>query len=108
MRDLSYEQGVLRAIGLTQEQSKRLFYYEAFCIVLTAFISGIFVGLIANLFVSATFGELIEIPLLFIVPWVHILFILLVIAVSTYIAVRIPANEVNKRQISQVLKGTQT
>ena len=88
---------MLRAIGLTQDQSKRLFYYEAFCIVLIAFLSGIFVGLVANLFVSATFGELIEIPLLFIVPWVHIFFILLVIAISTYIAVRIPANEVNKR-----------
>ena len=56
MRDLSYEQGVLRSIGLTQEQSRRLFYYEALCIVLTAFISGIAVGLTANFFVSTTFG----------------------------------------------------
>ena len=91
MRDLGYEQGVLRSVGLTKGQSRRLFFYEAFCITITAFMTGVGVGLFANLLVAATFSQICELPLTFIVPWDMVIFIIIVIAITTYIAVLIPA-----------------
>lgn len=40
-----WEFGVLRAIGLTKEQSKRVFMYEAFAVIFGALILGVAVGL---------------------------------------------------------------
>ena len=52
MRDLEWEQGVLRAIGLSKAQSKRVFLYEAFCVVVTSLVTGIIVGLFGTLLFS--------------------------------------------------------
>ena len=57
-----WELGVLRAMGLTQAQSKRVFMYEAFAVILSALSLGIIVGLIVSLTLTAQFYLFIELP----------------------------------------------
>ena len=104
MHDLEWEQGVLRAIGLTKVQSKKLFFYEAFCIVSSSFIAGILVGLFATLLTSASFAQLTQLPRRTIVPYAQVGFILLIIVVATYTAVTVPANSMNKKQVASQIK----
>ena len=106
IRDLAWEQGVLRAIGLTKEQNSRLFYYEAICVVIASFITGVIAGLIASVLIAGLFGLVTETPRNMIVPYVEMLLVIVIISVATYLAVRVPARNINKSQISSVLKGS--
>ena len=105
MRDLEWEQGVLRAIGLTETQGKKIFYYETICIITTSFAAGISVGMFATLLTSALFSMMTELPLSTVIPGTLLIFILIVIAVATFIAVCIPLGNLHRKQISRVLKG---
>ena len=57
-----WEFGVLRAIGLTQSQSRRVFMYEAFAVILSALVLGIIVGLSIAFTLTAQFYLFIELP----------------------------------------------
>ena len=46
VRQNIWEYGVLRSMGVTREQGKRIYMYEAFVVVSTAAILGILVGII--------------------------------------------------------------
>ena len=96
---------MLRAIGLTKDQGKRLFFYEAFCVISTAFLSGILVGLFATLLTAASFAQLTQMPRRSFIPYPQMSFMLTVVIVSTYIAVRVPANRMNKKQVAAQIKG---
>ena len=48
-----WEFGVLRSMGLTQAEGRRIFMYEAFMVVCTALILGFIVGLLITLMVTA-------------------------------------------------------
>ena len=50
VRQNIWEYGVLRSIGVTMEQGKRIYMYEAFVVVSTSAILGILVGI----FVAST------------------------------------------------------
>lgn len=57
-----WEFGVLRAIGLNREQSKRVFMYEAFAVIFGALTLGILVGLTVAITLTAQFYLFIELP----------------------------------------------
>ena len=57
-----WEFGVLRAIGLDKQQSKRVFMYEAFAVILGALLLGIAVGLTVAVTLTAQFYLFIELP----------------------------------------------
>ena len=105
IRELAWEQGVLRAIGLSLNQNNKLFFYEATCIVVASFLTGISVGLLTTLLVAALFSQLTEMPRNTVLPWGSMGFILIIISFATFLAVRVPAAQLNKRQISSVLRG---
>ena len=101
-----WEYGVLRSMGLTEHEGRRIFMYEAFMVVTSAAILGFTVGLIVTSMVTAQFYLFIEQNM--VIEWpVWILLGMLVISVTTtFVAVYIPINKVNKRQIATVLKGS--
>ena len=105
LRELAWESGVLRAMGLTKAQNNRIFFYEATCIVISSFGTGISVGIFSTLLISANFAQMFEMPLETLVPYSEVIFMMLIISVATFMAVRIPSNAMNTKQISQVLKG---
>jgi predicted lysophospholipase L1 biosynthesis ABC-type transport system permease subunit len=57
-----WEFGVLRAMGLTKSQSKRVYMYEAFAVIFGALILGIMVGLVVSITLTAQFYLFIELP----------------------------------------------
>ena len=57
-----WEFGVLRAIGLNQEQSKRVYMYEAFAVIFGSLSLGILVGLTIAITLTAQFYLFIELP----------------------------------------------
>lgn len=96
MRDLRWEQGVLRAMGLTQSQSKRIFYYEAICIVSAAFTTGIATGTFATFVTAGLFSQLLELPRSVEIASTELIATFFVIGGATYIAVYIPASKINR------------
>ena len=63
IRDLEQEQGILLSIGLTQAQGKKIFIYEAICIVLTSLAAGMLVGYFAAYLTSVMFALVINMPI---------------------------------------------
>ena len=55
IQEAVWEYGVLRSMGLTQLEGRRIFMYEAFMIVCTAQILGFLVGLIITAMVTAQY-----------------------------------------------------
>ena len=105
MHDLEWEQGVLRAIGLTKVQSKKLFFYEAFCIIVTSFVAGICVGLFATYLTAISFAQLLTLPRRVYIPVPQISFMFVVVIVATFIAVRVPSNRMNRKQVAIQIRG---
>ena len=95
-----WEFGVLRSMGLTQAEGRRIFMYEAFMVVCTALILGFFVGLLVTLMVTAQFYLFIEQPLELEWPWWLLLGMLVVSLVTTFVAVHIPVRNLNKKQVA--------
>ena len=94
------------SIGLTKAQGKKIFMYEAICIVLTSLAAGMLVGWFATYLTSVSFEMLSMLPRLVVMPTGEIILITLVIVLATFLAVHIPAKRIHKKQISSVLKGT--
>ena len=105
MHDLEWEQGVLRAIGLTKAQSKKLFFYEAFCIIVTSFVAGICVGLSASYLMAVSFAQLLQLPSRVYIPTSMIIYMFVVVIVATFIAVRVPSTRMNKKQVAIQIRG---
>ena len=95
-----WEFGVLRSMGLTQAEGRRIFMYEAFMVVCTALILGFFVGLLVTLMVTAQFYLFIEQPLELEWPGWLLLGMLVVSLVTTFVAVHIPVRNLNKKQVA--------
>ena len=92
-------------MGLNKEQNNLIFFYEATCIVVSSFLTGISAGLITTVLIAGLFAQLTETTRNTVVPHTVILFMLCIIALATFMAVRIPAAQMNNKQISSVLKG---
>merc|ERR1712060_201632 len=101
-----WEYGVLRSMGLTKLQGRRIFMYEAFMIVLTACILGFIVGLMVAAMVTAQFYLFIEQDIDIEWPGYLLTGMFFLSMVTTFVAVYLPIEKVNKTQIAVVLKGS--
>ena len=106
IQEAIWEYGVLRSMGLTQLEGRRIFMYEAFMVVVTASILGFTVGLVVTSMVTAQFYLFIEQPMDIEWPVWILSGMLLVALCTTFVAVYIPITTVNKKQIATVLKGS--
>jgi ABC-type antimicrobial peptide transport system permease subunit len=95
-----WEFGVLRAIGLTMEQSKRVFMYEAFAVIFGALLLGTLVGIAVAVTLTAQFYLFIELPFKLSFPTYLFLAMVTMSLVTTFFAVWIPVKEVNGRRIA--------
>lgn len=105
VRDLTWEQGVLRSIGLTQSQGNKIFFYEAATIVISSIITGITIGMMVVMLIAGLYAQLVESPRNTVVPQFEIGLIVAICLLATYVAVRVPAVALNKKHISAILKG---
>ena len=92
-------------MGVTKAQGKRIAMYEAFMVVGTAAILGTGVGFITAVTIAAQFYLFIELPVQVVFPFVLLAGMLIISAITTYLAVSIPVKSVNNRQIASVLKA---
>ena len=101
-----WELGVLRAVGLNQDQSRRVFMYEAFAVIFGALLLGIVVGLTIALTLTAQFYLFIELPFKLAFPTMLFVSMIVMSLGTTFFAVWIPVKDVNKKKIASILKGT--
>ena len=100
-----WEYGVLRSMGIKKDEGKRIYMYEAFAVVISAAILGVGSGFICSFILTAQFYLFIELPLVYVFPWVTLSIILGVSIITIYFSVYFPMTSVNKRQIAPILKG---
>ena len=100
-----WEYGVLRSIGLKQDEGRRLYMYEAFAIVVSSSCLGIIVGFLVSLMIASQFYMFIELPVKLFFPYYTLSGMLVMAVITTYISVYKPMKEVNKRRIANVLKA---
>lgn len=105
VRENVWEYGCLRAMGYTKAQGMRTFMYEQYAVVVSSLILGSAVGLIVASVVTAQFFLFTEVPFTLEFPK-ELLYVMTGMAlVTTFIAVYVPVNEVNKRRVASTLKG---
>mmetsp|Transcript_6434 Transcript_6434/g.8618 ORF Transcript_6434/g.8618 Transcript_6434/m.8618 type:complete len:92 (+) Transcript_6434:3322-3597(+) len=56
VRELTWEQGVLRSIGLTKSEGNKIFLYEAATIVIASFVTGITIGMFVVMLIAGLYG----------------------------------------------------
>jgi len=105
VRQNIWEYGVLRSIGVTKEQGKRIYMYEAFTVVTSAAILGTICGIINAVVLTAELCMFAEIPFSMDLPYFQTFMVLTVALTTTFIAVWVPVTAVNKLQISRILTG---
>lgn len=105
IKDNIWEYGVLRSMGITKAQGKRIFMYEAFLVIVSAGILGILIGIIVACLVTAQFNMFLEQPFKLEFPWALVSILCFVALSTTFLAVHYPVAQVNKSTISKVLRG---
>lgn len=60
IKDNIWEYGVLRSMGITKAQGRRIFMYEAFLVIVSAGILGVLIGIIVACLVTAQFNMFLE------------------------------------------------
>jgi ABC-type antimicrobial peptide transport system permease subunit len=105
IKDNIWEYGVLRSMGVTKDEGRRIFMYEAFLVIVSAGILGIIIGIIVACLVTAQFNMFLELPFSLDFP-IWLVFILCTVALSTtYMAVHYPVSQVNTSTIAKILKS---
>ena len=104
-RDLTWEHSVLRSIGITKAQGFRIFAYEAICIVSTAVIVGVTIGMVCTFFIANLQTSLTEMPNILHFPVLNCSILILLIVVSTYFSLRGPVGQMNNKSIASGIKG---
>ena len=104
INDAIWEYGVLRSMGLTRAEGRRVYLYEAYAVVIGASIMGTLVGFSASLLVSAQIFTFIEMPPIIIFPLYTFLGMTIIAIITTYVSVYLPIKRVNQKQIAAVLK----
>ena len=104
-RDLTWEHGVLRSMGMTKAQGFTIFAHEATCIVTTSVVVGICIGISCTLLITNLQAQIMEMPNDMHFPYFNCSMLVLLITLSTAYAVREPVSQVNKKSISSIMKG---
>ncbi|KAJ3449553.1 abc transporter permease protein yxdm [Anaeramoeba flamelloides] len=105
IRENSWEFGILRAIGITDKQTMRLYIFEALSLVMASLFLGSLIGIIIATTLNFQFLLFIELPFKFIFP--HQVF-WPIVAMSFLIAIfgsLLSARDFRKKEIASVLKG---
>jgi ABC-type antimicrobial peptide transport system permease subunit len=105
IKDNIWEYGVLRSMGITKAEGKRIFMYEAFLVIVSAGLLGLFIGIIVACLVTAQFNLFLELPFRLDFPYWLVSILFAVALTTTFFAVHYPISSVNKQTIAKVLKS---
>lgn len=97
INDAIWEYGVLRSMGLTKNEGRRVYMYEAFIIVVSSSIFGTVVGGATGILICGQFFTFIEMPLKIFFPTYMFTGMIVMALVTTYLAVYYPMKNVNQR-----------
>jgi len=98
----SKEIAILRALGYTKKQIIRLYFYEAFILVVSASTTGIFIGTSVGWVMMLQQTAFLGIPRMFLFPWTHFYIITIVSSICSIIAIYSPSTSILKREISEI------
>lgn len=84
-------------MGITKAQGTRIYMYEAFVVVISASIFGVLSGFATSLLVTSQLYMILEFPIEITFPWILLLTMFFIAALTTFIAVCIPIKQVNKK-----------
>lgn len=105
VRDNVWEYGCLRAMGCTQKQGLRSFMYEQYSVIISSLFLGSLVGLVVASVVTAQFFLFLEFKFALDFP-IELLYAMVVLALlTTFYAVYVPVQKVNKQKVATTLKG---
>jgi ABC-type antimicrobial peptide transport system permease subunit len=105
IKDNIWEYGVLRSMGVTKAEGRRIFMYEAFLVIVAAGILGVLIGIIVACLVTAQFNMFLELPFVLDFPTWLVVILCTVALTTTYLAVHYPVSSVNKSTIAKILKS---
>ena len=100
------EIGILRSIGVSKIKIRLLFFYEAFVLVLSACILGVFTGSTIGFTMSMQQTVLTGIPLKFVFPWNQLWLILALSILLAFLATFGPATQITRQEIAQIFRGS--
>ena len=91
-------------MGVTKDEGRRIYLYEAFALVASASMLGFLVGLSSCVLISAQLFTFIELAPVIVFPTYTFSGMMVMSLVTTYLAVYFPMRAVNKVQIAGILK----
>ena len=99
------EYGIMRSIGVTKNQSTRLYMYEAGSIIVSSIITGTFIGVVISVTLILQFNVFVELPFTFNFPYklyfTLVSFGLFMGMLGSYY----PIYEVNAMSLVKIMKG---
>lgn len=105
IKDNICEYGIMRAIGISENQSMRIYLYEAATIIMSSIITGTFIGVVISSTLILQFNIFVELPFIFNFP-----FKLYCTLVSCGFCLGLlgsyyPTHEVNQMSLVKIMKG---
>ena len=104
MYEQTKELAVLRALGLTIKRVTRIFILEAFTLVASASLLGIFIGAALAWALQLQRGIFTQFPLIAPFPWNIVLAALSASVICSFLATLIPARSLLARPIAAVMR----
>mmetsp|Transcript_844 Transcript_844/g.2906 ORF Transcript_844/g.2906 Transcript_844/m.2906 type:complete len:1061 (-) Transcript_844:73-3255(-) len=105
VHDQAKEIGILRAIGVQKFAVTRVYIYEAFVLVISASIMGVFIGLAVSYTMTLQQILFTQLPIAFIFPWEIILIVFVLALVCSFVSACIPIRSTLKKPIVQILRS---
>ena len=102
--DQSKEIGVMRWIGYTKIQIKRIYLYETFVLVFSSSLIGIFIGTFVGWTMTQQEREFILFPLNFYFPYKHLIVTMIVSIIWSFVSVYSPTSYILSQEIAEIFR----
>ena len=97
--------GIMRSIGVTKNQSLRIYLYEAATIILGSIITGTIIGIIISCSLILQFDIFLELPFIFHFPFKLYIILIIVGLTLGMLGSYYPIHEVNSLTLTKIIKG---
>jgi len=98
------EIAVLRAMGLTRSKIIRIYMTEAFVLVLSSALFGVFIGIAVSWVMAIQRVLFTQIPIRISFPWKELLIVFAGAIISAIVSTYMPAKRIVKNQIAQIIR----
>ena len=100
------EIGIVRTLGLKGREINKLFIIEALIIMFSSGTVGVLVGYATGWLLSSNMGLLTDVPSFSVFPWLNVLMIFSISAISIYLGMRFLLRKVRKKKIVEIYRET--